>query len=93
MAYVNNALEHLSFLFSKWKWDDWHHECQKQIDSTDEIFARKWLFEVLQYFEQYPDMNWDKRQSGLVLFQAGLIYRDQLEIGAAALLNEFAEAQ
>lgn len=87
MAQIDRVLLHLNTLFEIWGWEDHSHACDELLSKGDEAKARRWLYRTLKQFEECPDMGWSERQSGVVLFNSGMISIEEIILGAGALLH------
>jgi len=88
---IDNALMQLLEILQTFDLVEEASQCSIQLDSADETAAKKWLCDTLSIFEKEKKHGWSKRDSGLLLFNAAMIYAVDVPQGAAMLLDEVSE--
>lgn len=85
MAQLDIALNHFARLLKKCGCKKTLGECQEFIDGSDAEAACKWLCKILLQQENDEQCTWNKRRSGVLLFEADLIAQHEVELGAVVL--------
>jgi hypothetical protein len=62
--------------------------CRRCLSSADEAKARTWLLYQLKKMENEQRYQWLPRQSGVILYTAGMIPVEQASRGVSVMFNQ-----